>query len=44
LLANISITKDHLNLLVLEIPPIELQRLMLDDVYEVYMSRNVRLV
>lgn len=43
-LANISITKDHLNLLVLETPHRELQRLMSDDVSGACMLRNVSLV
>ena len=38
-LANFSISVNHLNLIILEIPPTELQKLMFDDIFGVCMPR-----
>lgn len=43
-LANFSISVNHLNLIILETPPIELRKLMFDDISGACMPRNVRLI
>ena len=43
-LANFSISVNHLNLIILETPPTELQKLVFDDISEACMPRNVRLI
>jgi len=43
-LANFSISVNHLNLILLETPPNELQKLMFDDIFGACMPRNVQLI
>jgi len=42
-LANLSISTDHFNFIVLESPPSEVQKILFDDLSGAYMPRNVRL-
>jgi ribonuclease HI len=42
-LANLSISTDHFNFLVLESPPCEVKRILFDDLSGACMPRNVRL-
>ena len=43
-LANFNISMDHLNVLVLDTLPSELQKLIFDDIFMASMSRTVSLV
>jgi len=42
-LANLSISRDHFNFIVLESPPSEIQRILFDNLSGACMPRNVRL-
>jgi len=43
-LASFSIYVNHLNLIILETPPTEFQKLMFDDISGACIRRNVRLI
>jgi len=42
-LANLSISMDHFNFIVLESPPSEVQKIIFDDLSGACMSRSVQL-